>query len=434
MKYVFALLIIFFLDANIFAQQAQLIPVAKGWADNTVNTVVFRKNALVTFNDTQFVAFYNQQQYVVLAKRKLNTINWQILQTKFKGNTNDAHNCISIMVDGAGYLHLAWNHHNNILHYSKSIAPGSLQMSEEISMTGLEEQAVTYPEFYKMPNGDLLFMYRSGGSGKGNLVINKYNVQTQQWQQLYKNLIDGEGKRNAYWQACVDVKGVIHISWVWRESPDVASNHDLCYAKSIDGGNTWQKSSGEQYQLPVTAATAEYVCKIPQKSELINQTSMYADENSNAYIATYWRDKEDSVPQYHLVYLNGNDWKTQKLSFLKTSFSLSGMGSKQIPIARPQIVKWTDHNKNCTAVIFRAEEYGNKFLAAINTDLNNSQWQLKNITNFSVGSSEPLYDSELWKLKKQLHFFIQYTEQKDGEGKADIEPQMIQVLQWNIRQ
>ena len=32
------------------------------------------------------------------------------------------------------------------------------------------------------------------------------------------NLVSGEGKRNAYWQAVTDKKGTIHISWVWRES------------------------------------------------------------------------------------------------------------------------------------------------------------------------------------------------------------------------
>jgi hypothetical protein len=91
---------------------------------------------------------------------------------------------------------------------------------------------------------------------------------------LQNNLIDGQNKRNAYWQTCIDEKGTIHVSWVWRETPDVSSNHDMCYACSKDGGITWQKSTGEKYTLPITAATAEYAVRIPQKSELINQTSM----------------------------------------------------------------------------------------------------------------------------------------------------------------
>ncbi len=184
----------------------------------------------------------------------------------------------------------------------------------------------------------LLFMYRDGGSGQGNLVINTYDVQQQQWTQLHANLIDGQKQRNAYWQACVDARGTIHISWVWRESPDVASNHDMCYARSADGGVTWQRSTGERYALPITAATAEYAAIIPQKSELINQTSMFADAQGNPYIATYWRDSGSAIPQYHIVYKTNDIWQTSNLSFRKTAFSLSGAGTKAIPIARPQIV------------------------------------------------------------------------------------------------
>jgi hypothetical protein len=33
----------------------------------------------------------------------------------------------------------------------------------------------------------------------------------------------------------------------------------------------------------------------------------------------------------------------------------------------------------------------------------------------------------------QLHFFTQFTEQRDSEGKADIGPQMVQVLEWNFK-
>src|SRR5205085_3872173 len=107
------------------------------------------------------------------------------------------------------------------------------------TMTNSNEQSVSYPEFYRLPNGDLIFLYRDGGSGRGNLVINRYSVKEKKWQQVHSNLIDGEKQRNAYWQACVDSKGTIHLSWVWRESPDVATNHDMGYARSTDGGKSW---------------------------------------------------------------------------------------------------------------------------------------------------------------------------------------------------
>jgi len=75
-----------------------------------------------------------------------------------------------------------------------------------------------------MPGGDLIFMFRNGASGNGDLVLNYYDCKAKQWSQRHANLIAGEGKRNAYWQGTVDSKGVIHLSWVWRESPDVARN------------------------------------------------------------------------------------------------------------------------------------------------------------------------------------------------------------------
>lgn len=404
-----------------------------GWAANSINVTVFRKNSLVSFKDTQYIAFYNKDGFVVLGKRRVGSENWSLQQTTYRGNTKDAHCTISIMVDGDGYLHLAWDHHNNALNYCKSIAPGSLTLTAKLTMTGINESKVTYPEFYKIADGNLLFFFRDGGSGNGNLVINKYDIRTQKWTQIQSNLIDGEKKRNAYWQACVDKAGTIHISWVWRESADVASNHDLCYAASKDGGLTWEKSDAEKYILPINAATAEYIYRVPQKSELINQTSMDADENGEPYIATYWREPNDSVPQYHVVFKANGTWQTQNLGFKKTAFSLSGKGTKRIPISRPQIVVWNKKGTTNTAVIFRDEERGNVVSVALNNDMKTNVWTIKNLSTTSVGSWEPTYDTALWKEKKMLHLFVQSANQEDNEGISSVLPQVVRVLECNFK-
>ncbi|MGI4898237.1 MAG: BNR repeat-containing protein [Janthinobacterium lividum] len=408
----------------------KLIPVAKAWANTSVNVVVFRKNSLVTFRDTQFIAFYNKDRFVVLGKRKSDSQKWQLQKTQYQGNAADAHNTIALMVDGAGFLHLSWDHHGNPLRYCRSISPESLILGDKKSMTGIKENQVTYPEFYKLPDGNLLFFYRDGKSGQGDLIINKYDTKTQQWAQLENNLISGEGQRNPYPQTCVDVKGTIHISWVWRESPDVASNHDLAYARSTDGGKTWEKSTGEKYQLPITEATAEYAVKIPQKSELINQTSMTTDAAGHPFIATYWREAGSEIPQYHVVYQDGQSWKIQNLGFRKTAFSLSGGGTKSIPISRPQIVAAQHGNKLSAILLFRDEERGSKVSAAVCTDIKKGKWKVQDLTNQFIGSWEPSYDTELWKEKGILNIFLEKVEQLDGEGKANVPPQMVQVLEW----
>jgi hypothetical protein len=404
--------------------------VADGWANNSVNVVAFRKNSLVTFQGTQYTAWYDADRFVVLAKRKSNSDTWQVQQTRFKGNAADAHNTISIMVDGQGYLHLSWDHHDNPLNYARSVAPGSLELTGKMPMTGLNDRKVSYPEFYRLPDGNLLFFYRDGGSGRGNLVINRYHTQTRQWTQLSGNLVDGEGQRNAYWQAYIDRKGTIHVSWVWRESPDVASNHDLSYACSRDGGLTWEKSSGEKYALPITQATAEQAWAIPQRSELINQTSMGADDQGHPFIATYWREAGSAIPQYHLVYHNGQAWQSLQLNFRTTPFSLSGGGTKRIPIARPQVLVKNAGGKTSVLMIFRDAERGNKASAVVIGQLSKPEWTIVDLTTESLGSWEPTYDTELWKEKQVLNLFVQQVEQVDGEGRATIPPQPIRVLEW----
>ncbi|WP_228098865.1 BNR-4 repeat-containing protein [Pedobacter sp. MC2016-24] len=412
-------------------QQNQLTTIASnGWANNSVNAVIFRKNSLVTAKGYQYAAYYDSDQNLVLAKRKSGGQDWIIEKTQYKGDATDAHKSISIMVDGAGFVHVAWGQHNNALNYARSEAPGTLKLGGKLPMTSAKESKVSYPEFYKLVNGDLLFFYRDGGSGNGNLMINRYDLRSKNWSRVQDGMIDGEGKRNAYWQMAVDATGTLHLSWVWRESPDVASNHDLCYAKSLDGGLSWQKSTGEVYQLPITASNAEYALKIPQKSELINQTAMYADAKGRVFIVSYWNTQPGGVPQYHIVFNDGKKWKVNDLSFRKTAFSLSGSGTKKIPISRPQIIAWPNANGSGAGILFRDAERGNKASIAINQDLDTKDWKVTDLTSEDLGDWEPSYDTELWKDKSVLNLYVQNVIQIDGEGKADAKPSPVQVLEW----
>ena len=404
--------------------------IALGWARNAVNTAVFRKNSVVSHQGQQYAAFYDSAGYVVLAKRSLPAGAWQVKRTALTGNIRDAHNVICIMVDGDGYLHISWDHHGHPLHYSRSVAPGSLELLPPMAMTGRDENRVTYPEFYKMPGGDLLFLYRSGASGQGNLVLNRYRLKEKTWTRVQDVLLDGEGQRNAYWQADLDAQGTFHLSWVWRETGDVATNHDIGYARSRDGGLSWEKSTGAAYAMPIRAATAEYAVRIPQKSELINSTSMSADGQGHPYIATYWRPAGTTVPQYHLVYHDGRQWHTRQVSQRQTPFSLSGGGTKKIPISRPQVVVEQRGRHRKAYLVFRDVERGGKVSLSTCQDLEKGVWTVQDLTAYGVGNWEPSFDTELWKQKKQLHLFVQKAGQGDGETLEDLPAQPVTILEW----
>lgn len=406
------------------ACSGNLTGVGEGYSSTSVNTAVFRNNALVTHNGVQFVAYYDADRYLVLGKRKLYAKTWELKRSAYQGNCADAHNVISLMVDGAGYLHVSFDHHNDKLRYCRSVAPLSLELGDKLQMTGVDEDDVTYPEFYRLANGDLLFVYRSGSSGRGNLVMNRYLTAEQRWTRVQDVLIDGENQRNAYWQLYVDEKGTIHLSWVWRETWMVETNHDMCYARSSDGGATWYKTTGEPYELPITLANAEYACRIPQQSELINQTGMGANKSGNPYIATYWRDPDSDVPQYRIIWHDGKEWHTRRVMERRTPFSLTGGGTKMIPISRPRLA--VDDEK--IWYIFRDAERDSKVSIAYTDHVATGEWAIRDLTDFSVEAWEPLYDTELWKERKELHLFVQHTRQGDGERVKETEPRMVYVL------
>lgn len=403
--------------------------VGLGWSNNSINTVIFRQNAITTYENTQFTAYYDEDANLILAKRRLPNGTWESYKTPYKGHTSDAHNAISIAVDSDGFLHVSWDHHDNALRYAVGTVPLGLVLGEKKVMTGKEEDTVSYPQFYNLnATGDLLFLYRSGQSGRGVLVVNRYAHKTQKWEQLHQNLLDGEGKRNAYWQAYVDPLGTLHLSWVWRETWDVVTNHDIGYARSTDGGLTWEKSTGEKYQLPITADKAEYAWKVPQNKSLMNQTAMTADKEGNPYIANYWN--EGSTTQYHVVYLEKGIWKEENAAFRTTGFQLGGGGTKKIPISRPEILVTT---KNTSApmvyLLFRDADRGNKISMAYKVLSENKPWSVIDLTSKSVGDWEPNFDKELYKKTGKLHLFQQDVLQIDGEGLGSQPPTSVSILE-----
>lgn len=409
------------------ATSAHLSPIGLGWARSSVNAVIFRQHSVVTHGDEQFAAYYDADGRMILAKRRLGSDSWTVRPTQFRGNVRDAHNAISIGVDGRGILHVSWDHHGQPLNYARGVAPGSLELGDPQAQTGRMEGQVTYPGFTMLPGGDLLFLYRDGASGDGDVLLNRYDSRTGRWQAVQHPLIDGEGARNAYFnRLAVDAQGGWHLSWTWRETPDVASNHDVVYAYSTDEGRTWRRSTGEAYTLPITASTGEVAWRVPQGSELINQTSMAVDAAGRPVIATYWRAEGEEVPQFRLVWRDAQGWRMSQIGTRELAFRLSGGGTKRIPVSRPQVVAGDGGEVH---VIFRDEERGGGISVATSRSPQRDDWVLRDIWEEPVGLWEPSYDPVAWERDGRLHLFHQFVGQGDGETLEDVEPQMVGVLE-----
>ena len=429
---------------NTHPPAARLIPLAQdAFSGSSVNVLSGVKQTLYTRNGMQYAAFYNAKAKLVVAKRAVQDVKWQLLETSFSGNVNDAHNHISLVVEDEDYVHIAWDHHNTPLKYARSVAPGSLQLAKArmLSQPGAEtaalENSVTYPQFYALANGDLLFAYRDGGSGRGNLVLNRYNGESQQWQRLHNSLIDGEGQRSAYWDMAVDANGVLHLVWIWRETPDVATNHDLSYAQSTDHGATWQRLNGQPYSLPITQGTGEVVKAVPQQHKLMNPPVVTADAQSWPFIASYWADTPTDIPRYHVVFSNSAEgkespeWHELKAPKVADNFALSGHGTKRPPISRAVLLVDSASNTRKVHLIYR-DDYQHGKVIALSSALEQPNWHSQVLLDKAVGAWEPSLDIAAWHNQRQAHLLLQAVAQNDGNDQQSLAtvPSHIGVLVW----
>jgi len=413
------------------AGAARLIPIsAAAWAGSSVNVVANIRQSVFTDGRTQFAAFYDADRFMVLARRSLDAGRWETRRTAYQGNVADAHNSISLGVDGAGVLHVAWDHHASQLNYARGVAPGSIELGPRQAMTGQLESRVTYPQFSRLPGGDLLFLYRDGASGRGTLVLNRYAVAKGAWTTIQAGLIDGEGARSPYWDMAVDRQGRLHLAWVWRESPDVATNHDICYARSSDEGRTWSGSDGSRVAIPITARTAEYAVRIPQQSNLMNSPAITADDEGRPYVTTYWSAAPGAPPRFRVVHHDGIAWRTIEGPARSDVFTLSGGGTKAPPISRAVVLVERAGQGNRIHLVYR--DSGGRVTAATLEQPGARPWTVQDLTVESVGAWEPAIDPAAWAGRRQVHMLVQRVMQRDGDDRTGVAaPTPIGLLVWS---
>ena len=157
--------------------------------------------SMIEKNDRLYMAYYDSAHQMTLAVFDLKTgqCDYDTLPSRIGW---DSHNYVTMAFDKEGYLHVSGNMHAVPLVYFRSTEPYNIHTMKEINkMTGLDEKRVTYPAFMESPDGELVFHYRTGGSGNGSEIYNIYNVEEQSWKRLLdKPLTDGHGERNAYMQ------------------------------------------------------------------------------------------------------------------------------------------------------------------------------------------------------------------------------------------
>ncbi|MBT8037854.1 MAG: BNR repeat-containing protein [Verrucomicrobiae bacterium] len=283
---------------------------------------------LWTDGQHQYVAYYDHQRRMTIGMRTVDSETWQfqVLPTKVGW---DSHNYITMAVDRDGHLHVSGNMHAVKLIYFRTEKPRDITTLKRFSMTGKLENRATYPRFMTDHNGTLVFTYRHGGAGNGINIYNKYDTHSRRWSRLTDApLFDGEGKMNAYPSLPVlGPDGMFHTFWVWRDTPDCATNHHLSYARSKDLVH-WESAFGQMVTLPIKQGNkALWVDAIPSGGGIINGGAKLIFDINKQPVISYHKSDANGDMQIYVTRPEAGQWRRHVLTDWAKPIKFSGRGS-----------------------------------------------------------------------------------------------------------
>jgi hypothetical protein len=270
---------------------------------------------LLTHPPFQFVAYYDAERRMSVAQRALDSTNWTITKLASKLGW-DSHNYVTMAVDRQEILHVSGNMHCVPIVYFRSEQPlNAASLRQFQAMTGDRERRVTYPIFLRDRGGRLIFRYRDGGSGNGDDLYNVYDESTRTWRRLLDQpLTSGRGLMNAYCSVpAPGPDGRFHMVWVWRDTPDCASNHDLSYARSDDLIH-WTDSQGRSLSLPITVETGDIIDAAPPGGGLINVNRQLGFDNAGRPVVSYHKYDAHGDLQVYAARRDTNGWRIVQVS------------------------------------------------------------------------------------------------------------------------
>ncbi|MGQ7787252.1 BNR repeat-containing protein [Nesterenkonia sp. K-15-9-6] len=299
--------------------------------------------ALLTSGADQYVGYWDAQRRLVVAHRQLDGDSPWVRQVLDETLGWDSHNHISLGLDRGGHLHVSGNMHNDPMVYFRTRVPGdvgTLTRYDHLVDPGTEG-SVTYPEFAHRQDGRLVFSHRNGGSGDGATYVNIYDEAAQSWRRLLETPLfdgsdrDGRGSWSAYPQGPeLGPDGWFHLLWMWRETPDAATNSLLTYARSRDLVS-WVDAHGRPVEVPFTYGTGDLVDPVPPRGGLLNGNARLGFGADGSVHVIYHKYDADGLSQIwaarpggvESIGAPGSSWEIRRLTEWERRWDFGGHGT-----------------------------------------------------------------------------------------------------------
>ncbi len=418
----------------------------------TVNGQTFQQEAVISHRGHQYAAYFADGGVLSIARRQLPAGEWQVIRfDDYKARDHrDAHNVASMgLCAGDGTIHLAFDHHNDTMHYRRSVAqlasePQSFEWRAEhfgpvtsSLEAGKPISNVTYPQFFSTPRQTLQLVYRTGSSGDGDWHLMEYDPRPGAWTTV-GTLLSRRGQYQTSPSRCgypnpprYDSKGRLHLTWCWRERPanapfDLRTNHDLLYAASDDLGRTWRAGDGAPIadlrgggDVPASIGIdSPGIVAVPTRWlwGQMNTTTQFIDHHDRVHVI-HWQHDQDAAQgskdlntwRYDHYWRDAEGkWHTNRLPFhgRKPQIVLD-------PTGRALVVFTRGDNAN-----YHNQEPGGRLTVAVASEASGwTDWQ-EVFTTDRVSIGEPLLDHPRWASDQTLSIYLQDKPDQPGQPSA----------------
>jgi hypothetical protein len=277
---------------------------------------------LLTREGHQYVAYFDHDRFLTVAQRELDSNQWKYHRFPVQmGWQTGSHAKLSLALDRQGYIHITC-YRRGLLEeppipprpiYYRSADPQSIDAFEQLYMVS-EDERTDYPTFINV-DGTIYFSFRDGGSGQGDQHFYRYDDDQRQWERVLDTpLIDGRGERSAYIHGgglpMPGPDGRWHLLWVWRDTPDHATNHSLSYARTIGSDLTqWESAGGVPVTPPFSIDNTELLVDgTPPGGGLSNPLNRISWDSKQRVVISYHRFDETGASQIYNARFDAEKW------------------------------------------------------------------------------------------------------------------------------
>ncbi|MBC8876516.1 MAG: BNR-4 repeat-containing protein, partial [Planctomycetes bacterium] len=150
--------------------------------------------------------------------------------------------------------------------------------------------------------------------------------------------------------------GLFHVVWVWRDTPDCATNHHLSYARSRDLKH-WETAAGDAVNLPFALEQSKLcVDPVPSGGGIINGCERLAFDSACRPIISYHKSDEDGHMQIYVTRFEDGQWRRHPITAWNKNITFGGGGA--MPFIGIRISGLVQVEPGAFTITYRHRDYG----------------------------------------------------------------------------